>query len=92
MDGAGRDLIKRVGQVAVARPRGTDALHRPLMLLWAFGQAVQGAPRLQCWSVIQRAVGDLISRYASAADARQATVYPFAALRNDDLWEVPEWG
>lgn len=91
MDAAGRDLIERVGKIAVARPHGTDALHRPLLLLWAFGQAVRGAPRLQRWSVIQRAVGDLLERYADTADARQATVYPFTALRNGDLWDVPDW-
>lgn len=91
MDSAGRDLIGRVGQVAAERPHGIDALHRPLLLLWALGQAVQGAPRLQRWSIIQREVGDLLVQYASAPDARQAMVDPFTVLRKDELWEVPSW-
>lgn len=86
MDAAERDLIRRVGNVAVARPRGRDALHRPLLLLWAFGQAVQGAPRVQHWSVIHRVVGDLLRRYADVTDPRGAAVYPFTALRNE--WAV----
>lgn len=82
------ELIGRVARVTPARPRGVVALHRPLMLLWAFGQAVQQRPRMRHWSELHEAVGGLLRRYANVDDPKQATVYPLAALENNGLWQV----
>lgn len=82
------DLIGRVARVTPARPGGEVALHRPLMLLWAFGQAVQQRPRMRQWSELHEAVGGLLRRYANVDDPKQATVYPLAALENNGLWQV----
>ncbi|MFE1230019.1 HNH endonuclease [Streptomyces sp. NPDC058745] len=81
------DFIHRVGDLAPALRSGGQRLHRPLLLLWALAQAVNGKPRQQPWSAIRASVTPLLATYA-AAPGDQAAVYPFWALRNSNLWEV----
>ncbi|MER6191986.1 HNH endonuclease signature motif containing protein [Streptomyces cyaneofuscatus] len=81
---------RRVGDVRPARRTGGTPLHRPVLLLWALGQVVAGAPRMQSWSTTRDAVGPLMKKYAQAEDGVDATRYPFWALVRDDLWSVTE--
>lgn len=84
-----RSLIARVGKLSpFVSPRGQQALHRPLLLLWALGQVAQGAPRLQSWSSVRAAFDALDDRFGNASDQANRARYPFAALVRDQLWEV----
>ena len=80
-------FVRRVGSVRRKRVDGTP-LHRPLLLLWALGQAVAGAPRLQSWATIQDALAPLLERYAGVEHGADGARYPFWALVRDDLWMV----
>ncbi|WP_189529732.1 HNH endonuclease [Streptomyces roseolilacinus] len=86
MDGC--DVIRRIGELKPAQRRTGQALHRPILALWAIGQAAQGKPRQQRWSEVREAVGPLLVSYAGASDGQQAVLYPFWALQRDALWEV----
>ncbi|WP_405973368.1 HNH endonuclease [Streptomyces sp. NBC_00988] len=79
---------RRVGDVRPARRAAGTALHRPVLLLWAVGQAVAGAPRMRPWSDIRDAVAPLMEKYAHLEDGVDGTLYPFWALVRDDLWTV----
>ncbi|WP_392754736.1 HNH endonuclease [Streptomyces sp. LN590] len=77
---------RRVGGLRPARRAAGAALHRPVLLLWAIGQAAAGAPRMQPWSATRDAVAPLMEKYAQAEDGRDGARYPFWALVRDDLW------
>ncbi|MFJ9967325.1 HNH endonuclease signature motif containing protein [Streptomyces avermitilis] len=77
---------RRVGDLRPARRAAGTALHRPVLLMWAVGQAVAGAPRMQSWSATRDAVAPLLEKYAQVEDGRDGTRYPFWALVRDDLW------
>ncbi|MFF1927301.1 HNH endonuclease [Streptomyces sp. NPDC058228] len=79
---------RRVGDVRPARRTGGTALHRPVLLLWAIGQAVTGATRMRSWSATRDAVAPLMEKYAQVEDGADSTRYPFWALVRDDLWTV----
>ncbi|MFE5770898.1 HNH endonuclease [Streptomyces sp. NPDC056485] len=79
---------RRVGDVRPARRAAGPALHRPVLLLWAIGQAVSGAPRMQTWSAVRDALAPLMEKYARVDDGVDAVLYPFWALVRDDLWIV----
>ncbi|MCX4974994.1 HNH endonuclease signature motif containing protein [Streptomyces sp. NBC_00620] len=79
---------RRVGDVRPARRAGGTAVHRPALLLWAIGQAVAGAPRMQSWSTTRDAVAPLMEKYAQVEDGMDSVLYPFWALVSDDLWAV----
>ncbi|MFJ4704139.1 HNH endonuclease [Streptomyces anulatus] len=81
---------RRVGGVRPARRAGGTALHRPVLLLWALGQAMAGEPRMQPWSTTRDAVAPLMEKYAQAEDGVDATRYPYWALLRDDLWIVDD--
>ncbi|MGI5259581.1 HNH endonuclease [Streptomyces angustmyceticus] len=81
---------RRVGDVRPARRANGPALHRPVLLLWAIGQAVAGAPRLQRWSTTRDAVAPLMTKYGQVEDGVDGTRYPFWALVRDDLWTVDQ--
>ncbi|MFJ4204861.1 HNH endonuclease [Streptomyces sviceus] len=83
------DLVKRVGDLAPAARGAGRALHRPLFLLWAIGQALQGHSEHR-WSTVRDAVEPLLTAYAGAPAGAQSVVYPFWALRGNGLWEVGE--
>ncbi|MFH8340888.1 HNH endonuclease [Streptomyces sp. AM6-12] len=77
---------RRVGDLRPARRATGTALHRPVLLLWAIGQAVAAAPRMQLWSATRDAVAPLMEKYAQVEDGMDGTRYPFWALVRDDLW------
>ncbi|MFJ5914341.1 HNH endonuclease [Streptomyces ardesiacus] len=77
---------RRVGDLRPARRAAGAALHRPVLLLWAIGQAVAGAPRMRTWSATRDAVAPLIEKYAQVEDGMDGARYPFWALVRDDLW------
>jgi 5-methylcytosine-specific restriction protein A len=79
---------RRVGDVRPARRATGPALHRPVLLLWAIGQAVSGVPRMQSWSTIRDAVAPLMAKYGQVEDAADGVRYPFWALVRDELWIV----
>lgn len=79
---------RRVGDVRPARRKGGTAVHRPTLLLWAIGQAIAGAPRMQTWSSMCDAVAPLLEKYAQVEDGIDSALYPFWALVHDDLWTV----
>ncbi|MDT0466130.1 HNH endonuclease signature motif containing protein [Streptomyces gibsoniae] len=83
-----KTFLRRVGDVRPARRAGGAALHRPALLLWAIGQAVAGAPRMQPWSATRDALAPLLEKYAHAEDGKDGALYPFWALKNDGLWTV----
>ncbi|MGW7609186.1 HNH endonuclease [Streptomyces sp. NPDC054766] len=85
-DGAA-GLIKRVGGLSPAARGAGRALHRPLLVLWAIGQAFQGRGEHR-WSAVRDAVAPMLSAYAGAPAGAQSVVYPFWALRGNGLWEV----
>ncbi|MFD7573470.1 HNH endonuclease [Streptomyces sp. NPDC059810] len=89
MTEAEADLVRRVRNLAPAEREGGPRLHRPLLLLWALGQAVDGKPRQQSWTQIRDSVMPLLTTYADGQGS-QAVVYPFWALQNNGLWEVEE--
>ncbi|MER7534445.1 HNH endonuclease signature motif containing protein [Streptomyces sp. NPDC097704] len=80
-------LVRRVRDLAPAQRGNGRSLHRPLLLLWAVGQAAAGQPRQQPWTQIRDSVTPLLARYAGGQGS-QAALYPFWALRNNGLWEV----
>ncbi|MBV7651030.1 HNH endonuclease [Streptomyces albidoflavus] len=83
-----KTFLRRVGDVRPARRAGGRALHRPALLLWAIGQAVAGAPRMQPWSTTRDGLAPLLEKYAKIEDGKEGAMYPFWALVNDDLWTV----
>ncbi|MEV3851486.1 HNH endonuclease signature motif containing protein [Streptomyces microflavus] len=83
-----KSFQRRVGDIRPARRAGGPALHRPLLLLWAIGQALAGAPRMQPWSTTRDAMAPLMEKYTQTEDGVDATRYPFWALVHDDLWTV----
>ncbi|GAA2056370.1 type IV restriction endonuclease McrA [Streptomyces cheonanensis] len=85
-----RTFHRRVGDVRPARRATGPALHRPVLLLWAIGQAVARAPRLQPWSVTRDAVAPLMVKYGQVEDGADGTRYPFWALTRDELWTVEQ--
>ncbi|MEU6294068.1 HNH endonuclease signature motif containing protein [Streptomyces erythrochromogenes] len=83
-----KSFRRRVGDVRPGRSRSGAALHRPVLLLWALGQVVSGAPRLQPWSTVRDAVAPLLETYGQVDDGVDAARYPFWALVRDGLWTV----
>ncbi|CAB77405.1 MULTISPECIES: type IV restriction endonuclease McrA [Streptomyces] len=87
---APKTFHRRVGDVRPARRAMGPALHRPVLLLWAIGQAVARAPRLQPWSTTRDAVAPLMEKYGQVEDGVDGVRYPFWALVRDDLWCVEQ--
>ncbi|SED56771.1 5-methylcytosine-specific restriction enzyme A [Streptomyces sp. 2231.1] len=85
-----KSFQRRVGDVRPARRATGQAPHRPILLLWAIGQVVAGAPRLQQWSAVRDAVAPLMVKYGQSEDGADATRYPFWALVRDELWTVEQ--
>ncbi|MFJ9902034.1 HNH endonuclease [Streptomyces sp. NPDC101152] len=83
-----KTFLRRVGDVRPARRAGGPAVHRPVLLLWAIGQAVAGAPPMKSWSTTRDALAPLLEKYAHVEDGKDGTLYPFWALVKDDLWTV----
>ncbi|MGW3237138.1 HNH endonuclease [Streptomyces olivaceus] len=85
-----KSFHRRVGDVRPARRATGPALHRPVLLLWAIGRALAGAPRMQPWTATRDAVAPLLVKYGQVEDGVDGARYPFWALLRDDLWTIEQ--
>ncbi|MEU7602045.1 HNH endonuclease [Streptomyces sp. NPDC040724] len=84
------ELMRRVGELAPAERIEGKSLHRPFLLLWAIGQAVQGQAREHRWSTVRDAVGPLMTTYLDAPASADQVLYPFWHLQRAQLWELAD--
>jgi 5-methylcytosine-specific restriction enzyme A len=78
-------LERLLAKLQVYRSGGVPALYQPITLLWAFGRARRGEPRLVSWQETQQQVKALLQWYRIEGDR---VYYPIAALHNAGLWEL----
>jgi 5-methylcytosine-specific restriction enzyme A len=62
------------------------------MLLWAFGRAVRGEPRMVEWDATERSVQKLCELFGRAGEERGRVAYPASALHGAGLWELNAGG
>lgn len=79
-------LVNLLAKLRVYRSGGPPALYQPITLLWAFGRARRGEPRLASWPQVQQEVGELLTRYGRGETT--SVYYPVAALHGAGLWEL----
>jgi 5-methylcytosine-specific restriction protein A len=65
-------------------PDGRQALYQPLSLLWAFGRAHQGRPRMTAWGETEAALGEFLERHGE----KPRPYYPVTALYHAGLWDL----
>ncbi|MFD4654135.1 HNH endonuclease [Kitasatospora sp. NPDC058444] len=87
-----KTFLRRVGSLRPTTRKNEPASHRPLLVLWAIGQALAGAPREQPWRETRTALAPLLEKYGKVQDGAQAAHVPFAALVGNDLWEIEPTG
>jgi 5-methylcytosine-specific restriction protein A len=80
-------LERLLARLQVYRSDGVPALYQPITLLWAFGRAYRGEPRLVSWQETQQQVGALFQRYGRGTEGERV-YYPIAALHGVGLWEL----
>lgn len=80
-------LIELLAKLPVNRSGGPPALYQPITLLWMFGRARRGEPRIASWSQTQREVGALLTRYGRPGET-DAVHYPVAALYGAGFLEL----
>ena len=80
-------LERLLSRLRVYRADGVPALYQPIVLLWAFGRAQRGDPRLVSWHETQQQVTVLFQRYGRGTEGERV-YYPVAALHNAGLWEL----
>lgn len=80
-------LVELLVKLQVNRSGGPPALYQPITLLWAFGRARRGEPRITSWSQTQQEVGALLTRYGRPGEG-DAVHYPVAALYGAGLLEL----
>ncbi|MCL7424252.1 HNH endonuclease signature motif containing protein [Streptomyces sp. YS415] len=85
-----KTFLRRVGDVRPARRATGPALHRPVLLLWAIGQALAGTPRMQSWSTVRDAVAPLLVKHGQVEDGVDGVRYPFWGLVRDGLWTIAQ--
>lgn len=80
-------LIQRF-QALRAWSRGDErAVHKPLLVLYAIGQAGRSADRLLPFHQVDRDLGALLKEFGPPRRTVH-TEYPFWRLQNDGIWEV----
>jgi predicted restriction endonuclease len=82
-------LMAALNKLQVDRSSGKPARHQPLTLLWAFGRAVKGEPRLVSWSEAKDELRPLLQKYGRPG-SDPAPEYPFVALHRSPLWELKD--
>lgn len=80
-------LPELLAKLPVNRSGRPPALYQPITLLWAFGRARRGEPRITSWSQTQREVGALLTHYGRPGEG-DAVHYPLAALYGSGFWEL----
>ena len=93
----GRDLpadrlAGLLARLNVNKPNGIRALYQPITLLWAFGRARQGLPRLVEWASAERSLQELFARHGRPGEEKGRAAYPAAALHGAGLWELDAGG
>ncbi|MET9839336.1 HNH endonuclease [Streptomyces virginiae] len=84
------ELMGLVGALTPANRIEGRALHRPFLLLWAIGKAVQGEIREHRWSTVRDTVGPLMTTYLDVPPGADQVLYPFWHLKTSDLWELAD--
>jgi 5-methylcytosine-specific restriction protein A len=82
-------LVRQITSLRMDRSSGRPALYQPITLLWGFGRAYRGEPRMVDWSPTQLHIGELLERHGHQG-ARPRADYPIAALHRAGLWELDE--
>lgn len=87
MSNAADIFAQRLAAVRTWKRSGQQAVHKPLLLLYAISSARPGKPRLIPYVEVDRDLRPLLLRFGP----ERSTVhpeYPFWRLQNDGLWEV----
>jgi 5-methylcytosine-specific restriction protein A len=84
----GEGFAELLTKLNVNRPGGVPALYQPITLLWAFGRARSGEPRLVPWQHTERALHDLFTRYGRPGEEKGRAAYPASALYGAGLWDI----
>ncbi|KQV18537.1 MULTISPECIES: HNH endonuclease signature motif containing protein [unclassified Kitasatospora] len=85
-----KSFVRRIGDVRPKKAGDSLATHKALLLLWAIGRALAGAPRAASWSDTRSALSPLLEKYGDTQDGAKDALYPFATLTRDDLWVMPQ--
>lgn len=80
-------LLEKFKTLNLFRKDGIRAPHKPLLVILAIGELLQGKGRLLPYSEIDTRLGKLLSEYGSRR-TRHGAVFPFWRLQNDGVWEV----
>jgi 5-methylcytosine-specific restriction enzyme A len=79
------ELIDQLATLRLYRaPDGRLALYQPLTLLWAFGRAHRGLPRMADWSETLAELGGFLERHGE----RRRPAYPVTVLFHVGLWDL----
>ena len=83
-------LDSAVGAIERLRPwmrAGSQAPHKPLLLLIALRRVAEGRPRLVSFPEVEPELRELIGQFSNVESPANAG-YPFWRLQTDGLWEV----
>ncbi|WP_375296021.1 HNH endonuclease [Saccharothrix sp.] len=78
-------LMVSLGSLNRYQRDGQPSLHKPLAVMWAFGQLAAGRGRLFGWPEFREGVGEVLAEFGMSRNTPQ---YPFWHLGSDGgLWE-----
>ena len=81
-------IRERVHGLATFKRDGKRAPHKPLLLLIALARIQSREPQFAPYAEIKDSLEPLLARFWSRKNAHAR--FPFAYLRSDGLWEIPE--
>ena len=79
------DIERLLTSIKIWKSGTEQAMHKPLLLLYALGRCKRGGSRLIPYKTVDRDLSILLQRFTNV---RPRTYYPFWRLRNDGIWEV----
>ena len=87
-------LLERFNALNVHKSKGTRYPNKPLLVLWAIGQCLQGRDRLTTFAEVHEGVAPLLKMFGPPAKGKNPTnkantIDPFWFLQNDKVWEIP---
>lgn len=85
--GSTTGYLNALYSLRVDRSSGEPALHQPIVLLWAMGNAFQRKPRLTSWRDSERTLRKLLQRHGRP-NSTPDPQYPFVALHRSDVWKL----
>jgi len=87
------ELLARLASLRQARVGQVRVPHKPLLLLWLFGQFAETGSSAATYQQAEEPVSELINDFgppvASAAAARQRAAMPFVHLERE-LWDLQD--